>query len=825
MPDDADQAPGGPGIPPRWTSSAKQGIGTALSRVSRVWFTLSHGIFNEIYYPRVDQACTRDMEMLVTGADGFFSEEKRNTLHSLEPLAPGVPGYRLENVCEKGRYRIEKEIVTDPERDVVLQYTRFVPLLGQLGDYRLYVLVAPHLANHGEGNSGWLGDYKGHPFLFAQRDDSCLGLASSAPWLRRSAGYVGSSDGWQDISRHGQMTWSYARAENGNIALTGEIDLSGCGGELVLALGFGRNSAEAGNRALSSLASGFSRLKADYVRQWQEWQDTLVDPGPNPDPGTAPGPGGVSSGNLRRMSAAVIRAHEDKSFPGGMIASLSVPWGFAKGDDDLGGYHLVWSRDLVETAGGLLAVGARGMALRVLRYLASTQESDGHWPQNMWLDGTPYWHGVQMDETALPIVLIDLARREGVLHGDDAGWLWKMAKSAAGYLVRNGPVTPQDRWEEDPGYSTFTLAAEISALLAAADLARSHGEPGIAAYLTETADSWNDRIEQWTYVSGTDLAARFGVQGYYVRISSAEVSEAASPAGGFVAIKNRPPGEGREASSRIVSPDALALVRLGLRAPDDPRILDTLRVIDGLLKVDTPRGTAWHRYNEDGYGEHADGSPFDGTGTGRAWPLITGERGHYELAAGNIAEAKRLLHALETFAGQQGLIPEQVWDAPDIPGRELFFGKPSGSAMPLLWAHAEYLKLARSLRDGRVFDTPAQALARYAKARTRSSFSFWRFNHKCRTFSAATTLRIELPEPAVIQWRVGGAPAGVVHTRPTGLGVHAADFPSRDLAPGVTVGFTISGMAQRKPEDFSVTVTENTQPAEAAAPAGKRVAG
>ncbi len=188
-----------PGIPPRWTSSAKSGVGTALSAASRVWFTLSHGILNEVYYPRVDQACTRDMGLLVTDGQDFFSEEKRHANHEVEYLAEGVPAYRLINTCRQGRYRIEKEVLTDPERDVVLQHTRFVPLEGALSDYHLYVLLAPHLANHGSGNTAWLGDYKGVPMLFAQRAGTALALASSAPWLKRSAGFVGESDGWQDL--------------------------------------------------------------------------------------------------------------------------------------------------------------------------------------------------------------------------------------------------------------------------------------------------------------------------------------------------------------------------------------------------------------------------------------------------------------------------------------------------------------------------------------------------------------------------------------------------------------------------------------------------
>ena len=228
-------APGWPGIEPRWTSSAKTGVGTALNLHSRVWFTLSHGILNEIYFPRVDQACTRDLGLIVTDGREFFSEEKRHCTFDNVPIEPGVPVYELNNTCKSGRYRIEKEVLTDPWRNVVLQKIKFVPLQGNLGDYRLYALLASHLANMGYGNTGWVGHYKGHPMLFAERDSCALALACSAPMPKCSVGFAGSSDGWQDLSRHFQMTWEYDRAENGNIALTAEIDLAACQGEFILA--------------------------------------------------------------------------------------------------------------------------------------------------------------------------------------------------------------------------------------------------------------------------------------------------------------------------------------------------------------------------------------------------------------------------------------------------------------------------------------------------------------------------------------------------------------------------------------------------------------
>ncbi|MDD5369281.1 MAG: glucan 1,4-alpha-glucosidase [Anaerolineaceae bacterium] len=793
------QAPGWPGIPPRWTSSAKSGVGTALNPSSRVWFTISHGIFDEIYYPRLDQACTRDMGLIVTDGNDFFSEEKRQTQHQIKNLARGVPAYQIINTCLDGRYRIQKEILTDPHRDVALQRTQFEPLKGTLDNYHLYVLLAPHLGNRGAENNAWIGDYKGVPMIFAERDSNALALACSIPWLKGSTGFVGVSDGWQDLSQHKVLTWAYSRAENGNVSLTGEVDLTKSGGNFVLALGFGQNFAEAGQRVLASLSDGFDTARSVYIREWQDWQRTI--------PPLALDSGESDERDLLGASVAVMRCHESKRFPGGLIASLSIPWGFSKGDDDLGGYHLAWPRDLVESAGGLLAAGAHADAQRVLYYLQVTQEADGHWPQNMWLDGRPYWGGIQMDETAFPILLVDLTHREHALLAHDLTRLWPMVRRAAGFLVRNGPVTQQDRWEEDPGYSPFTLAVEIAALLAAADLADLNQESAVAVYLRETADAWNAGIERWIYVTQTELAHERGVEGYYVRIAPPETADASSPAGGFVPIKNRPPGQSSAPAAQIVSPDALALVRFGLRAADDARIVNTVKVIDAMLKVETPFGPAWHRYNEDGYGEHEDGSPFDGTGVGRAWPLLTGERAHYELAAGRQNEAVRLLNTFEAFANEGGLLPEQVWDSSNIPDNELYFGKPSGSAMPLVWAHAEYVKLRRSLRDKRVFDMPPQTVQRYVIEKTGSPYAFWRINHKCQTISTGQTLRVEVLAPALIHWSPDDwQTTHDTRTRDTGLGIHVADLPTSGIPAGTALIFTLYWPAEDRWEGVDMTV-------------------
>jgi glucoamylase len=792
-------APGWPGIPPRWTSSAKTGVGTALNQHSKVWFTLSHGILNEVYFPRVDQACTRDMGFLVTNGRDFFSEEKRHCVFENRPCEPGVPLYLLTNTEISGRYRIHKEVLTDPYRNVVLQKVRFEALQGALSDYRLFALLSPHLANFGFGNTGWVGDYKGFPMFFAQHDDSTLSLGSSAPWKKMSVGFVGQSDGWQDLSQHFEMVWEYTRAENGNIAFMGEIDLAACKGEFILAIGFGSIWTEAGQQARSTLFENYDEVRAHYVSQWRNWQQKLLK---LDDP--------LRQNDLYRASTATLRTHESKDFLGGIIASLSIPWGFNKGDEDLGGYHLVWPRDLVETAGALLAAGATNDAVRVLRYLEATQEAAGNWAQNLWLDGRPYWSGIQMDETAFPILLIDLMRREAPeALGKLERW-WPVVRNAASFIIRNGPVTQQDRWEEDAGFSPFTLAAEISALLAAAEIADLTGHPEQAQTLRDTADAWNDNIERWTYANGGDLAQQLGIPGYYVRIAPPDTDGAASPTQGFVPIKNKPPGQEGERAYHIISPDALALVRFGLRAPDDPRILNTLRAIDALLAVELPQGPCWYRYNGDGYGEHRDGSAFDGTGIGRPWPLLAGERGHYALAAGHGDEAEALLTVMEnSTAGASRLLPEQVWDAADIPAVELFRGKPSGSACPLVWAHSEYIKLRRSIRDGKIFDQPPQTVQRYLKEKHVRQIFGWRFNNKTRSVPRNKTLRIVMLSPAVVHWSIDNwRTAHDTNTRDTGLGIHVLDLPTASLLSGGEAVFTFFWPQENRWEgtDFRVKV-------------------
>jgi glucoamylase len=708
-------APGAPGQFSPWTCGAKTGIGRALNPGSAVSFTIGRGVLNEVYFPQEDIACIRECVFLVADGKDFFSDERTGAHHRERSAGAGVPAYFIDNHCQSGEYKLHKEILADPQRNTVLQRVRFEPARPGL---RLYVCLTPHLHNHGADNEAWLEDYKGMPMLFAASGGLTLALACDAGWAQRSVGFIGGSDGRGDLEKNKRLTKRYGYAGKGNVQLCAEPGNAGAGnavedeeagkypgaahgGVLLLAIGFGHTPEEAAHHARSSLLDNFQLTWQQYVKEWQDWHQSMerqVE-------------GNAVEARYLRESAAVLRISESRRYPGGIIASLSVPWGQAHGVNDGIGYHLVWPRDLVESAWGFLALGASQDALRILNYLFTTQEGDGRWSQNLWLDGRPCLDQLQMDQVALPLLLVHSCSELNLI--DEDGWrrYLRGIREAANFILKHGPVTTEDRWEQLKGLSPFTLGAEVAALAAMGELFDELGDGRMAKRCRDTADAWNAQLETWTYVRGTETAKRCGVEGYYVRINPflRPVQEVKDRT---IQIKHHPDGEGAMAVGEVVSVDALALVRFGLRRADDPRILETIKVIDMELKRDLPAGPCWRRFTKDGYGENAKGDPFQGIGEGHSWPLLTGERAHYAIAAGRFDEARKLFRAMEDLSWN-GLFPEQVWDREDIPDKDLIKGRYTSSAMPLTWAQAEYIKLAVSLRRGKVFDMPSAAVARY----------------------------------------------------------------------------------------------------------------
>lgn len=734
---DAD-AFGAPGMEPRWTASTKEGLGTAYHTGCRLWFTLSHGIINEIYYPQVDTPNTRDLQFLITDGETFCHEERRDLDHTLEYPEQGALLYGLTNSDRAGRYRIIKEVCTDPHASVLLVHTRLEILEASLrGKLRLFLLLAPHLKKMGWGNSAETCDVAGRQLLHAWRDGVHLVTGSTAPFIRRSVGYVAASDGWQDLQDF-KMDWAFRRALEGNIALTAEIDPSHAE-DFTLGVAMGHSAQSASAKLLQSLSVPFAHHRRSYVGQWRR----LCSP---EDYNEHTGDGG----SMFRLSRCILMAHEDKTFGGAMVASMSIPWGEAKGDEDLGGYHLVWPRDLMQSAVGLLASGQRATPRKALIWLACLQDASGALPQNSWIDGQSYWKGQQLDEVAAPVLLAWRLREAGLLGDFDP---WILVSRAAGHLMLNGPVSLQERWEEAQGYSPSTLAAILAALVCASEFARERGQEKIATFVLDYADWISDHLEGWTVTNAGELVP--GRPRHFIRVCPPSPDSVPQPDHALLTIAN---GGGTHPARNVVGGDFLALVRLGLRDPHDPLITDSVAVVDAVLKNDLPQGPCWLRYNHDGYGQKADGSPFDGTGVGGAWPLLTGERGQYELAAGR--DPIDLIHALERFANGGGMLPEQVWCGEDQPGHGYKRGTPTGSAMPLCWAHAEYLNLVRSRADGVPFDRVVPAHERYVKNTQACKTEFWTVLHPLTRVPKGRHLRILTRTAAKVAWRFSNGSQG-----------------------------------------------------------------
>ncbi len=727
---------GGPGLEPRWTSSVKDAVGTAYSASSRVWFTCSHGVLNEIYHPTIDSAQVRDMEFLVTDGQTFAHEEKRDLLTTFEYIHPEALGVRYTNRDPDGRYTLIKEIICDPHHSVVLTRVRLEGHEDLLPRLKVYALLAPHLSGGGAGNTGRALDLAGHKMLLAWKDPWSLAMGASCGFSRVSCGFVGASDGWHDLIDDFNMDWEFGSAVGGNIALMGELNLGAAGQdgarEFTLAIGLGEGNHTALQKTVSALAMPFDQHRARFLEQWHraanpEWLAVKACDG----------------GKLMRASHNVLLAHEDKTFSGAFVASASIPWGQVHGDDDLGGYHLVWTRDMVQTATALLACGRVETARRALVYLACTQKPDGGFAQNFWVDGRPYWSGVQLDEVAFPIILAwRLWKGNGLGEMD----IFPFVERAAGFLVQYAPITHQERWEENAGYSPSTLAAVIAGLICAAEIARAHDSMEMAVFLEEFADWIERHLEDWTVTNDGVLLP--SVKRHYMRIRPPEQGEAYACEGcgtETIRVQNRPPGTRYEFEAReIIDAGFLELVRYGVRRADDPLIIDSLKVVDAVIKRGLPQGLGWLRYNWDGYGQRPDGGPFQGWGQGRVWPLLTGERAHYELAAGN--DIAPLIATYERYATQGQMMPEQVWDEANRPAQSLLLGQPAGSAVPLVWAHAEYLKLLRSAVDGKVFDRIEPVYQRYCvqegREKLRSGLEIYSMLRPIQKIAPGDTLRI-----------------------------------------------------------------------------------
>lgn len=691
---------GGPGGDAHWPTAAKDGFGTSNTKTSKIWFTMAEGVLTEVYYPQIDVPNVQCLQMLIS--DGESVETERDaTLHQTQMLDDASLIFRQINTAKSGQYKITKTYVTDPYSNTLVIDIK----IETTSPKSFYVYYDPSLNNSGMHDSAWV---QNGALLASDRDITSALLSSSGFDLEgqrsfRSTGSAGReapvngflavNDGLTVLRNSSSVLegGTLARALNGNVVQVAKLRLSGqAGGNVTLALAFGRTAREATTAARSSLAKGFDRIVNEYKFGWSKYVNNLPS---------------VEAKYKRQFRAAAMVLHglEDKTFPGATIASPSIPWGGGPNanENTISGYHAVWARDLYHVATALLALGDRQGANRALDYLFYRQQrSDGSFPQNSWIDGRPLGGGIQMDQVALPLVLALTLERT-----DETTWL-RHIKPAAEFIIRNGPATNQDRWEEKSGYSAATIAAEIAGLVCAAEVAKLNREPRVAEGYLKTADYWTSMAASWTATT----SGPYGNRNYFLRLSDNN-----DPNDGAKMEINSNGGIYDERT--IVDNGFLEFVRLGILRADDPLVLRSLDVTDQLLKASTPHGIAFYRYNRDAYGERSDGEAYDArNGRGRLWTLLSGERGEYELARGDRVSAVRYLDSLMSFANSGLMIPEQVWDQERSPKPELVFGQGTGSATPLAWSLAQFIRLVMNIENGRNLDTPTAVVEHYRNA-------------------------------------------------------------------------------------------------------------
>jgi glucoamylase len=685
-----DTAPGAPGQPAIWTEADKDGFGTATQLASEVWFTLDDGRLTEVYYPDLGTPAVRDLQFVVSDGKTFAEREQDATEQRVRLLDEKSLSYRQVNTDRSGLYRIVKTYTTDPARSTVLVHVRFESSTSR--PLHLYVLHDPALSNDGDDDSG----ARAGGGLVAWDGQAASALLGDEDFRDTSSGYLGASDGWEDLRQDFRMDWRFDSAPTGNVVQTARTRLDGKRHRtMTLALGFGAGRGDALASARASLERGFEDASRDYARGWHRYLGSL-----EPMPRSA-----APHGPTYWVSVMVLAASEDKANRGAGVASPSMPWAWGELtiDKPSDAYHLVWPRDLYQVATAFIAAGDRDAANRALDFTFERQQRpDGSYPQNTTVDGTPRWTNLQLDEVALPLVLAwQLGRFDAASY--------EHVKRSADFIAANGPSTPQERWENQSGFSPGTIAAEIAGLVCAADIARRNGDAASAQSWEAVADDWQAKVDDWTATTN----GPYDPKPYYLRLTKDEQPNA----GTTYSIGDGGPSAADQRA--IVDPSFLELVRLGVKAPDHGPVVNTLQVVDDQLGVDTPNGRFWHRFNFDGYGETREGGPWDisapntfGT-IGRIWPLFAGERGEYELLRGGAGPEARLA-AIAGAANEGFMIPEQVWDENPPAGQPGFpRGEGSLSATPLAWSHAQYVRLAWSIERGRPVERPRIVADRY----------------------------------------------------------------------------------------------------------------
>ena len=730
------EATDGPGSLSHFDLARKDCLGTARNTSSKVWFTVASGVLSDVYYPTADNTNVETLQFIVTDGLTFTDLQARDMTYTVAAPDSRSLVCRVTSTAKSGRYQITTDYLTDPSRNTVLMHSSFVPLSGTLLNYHLYVRYDPSIngnggggSGNGGGDSGMIDTASGHnvPVAFDTRTTSQAvnrtyavpvysALDASTPFTQVSNGFAGSgSDGQVQLDATHALGVTYDSASNGNLVQTTQVDLSS-GGDFTVALGFGATQVDAVMAAEGTLGSPFGQVRKAFSADWHTYDAALTAP-----PGSfaaATRPQWRQLVDEYYTSANVVKASEDKTFPGAIVASLASPWGQAisAGDPNnlfFGSYREVFARDLYEAWTSLMVDGDLQTARDALAFLFNRQQlPDGSMPRNSLLNGkvAPDSFGSQLDEAAYPLIM---ASQLGMT---DASLYQNHVRPAIDFLIAHGPAFGVERWEEQSGFSPSTIAAEVAGLVAGASLADANGDAQTARIARGAADDWQHSLPGWAVTSNGPLAAH----PYYIRLSKTGDPNAA--------ISYNVGNGGPTLDQRsVIDQGFLEMVRLGLTSASDPTIAESLPVVDATISADTSTGAGFHRYNGDGYGDRAsDGRPWapTGQGTGHLWPVLGGERGEYEIVTGSAASALMRLQAMQGGASGAGLIPEQVWEGPDLAASpfgsdpttaSIGFrnGSAAGSASPLTWSAAQYVRLMRDLAAGRILEQPAETANRY----------------------------------------------------------------------------------------------------------------
>jgi glucoamylase len=759
-------APDGPGSESYFDLARKDCVGTARNTSSKVWFTVADGVLSDTYWPTVDATNVHTLQYLVTDGHSFTDVQTDGSEMSYRVL-PDPTGMSCTIVASSHahRYRIITTYITDPARNAVLMRTSFEAPRGD----QLYVRLDPLAGGTGGGGAQNAG---ANSALVTNRDipvayntntatdavnrnyavPTYMALESSSGFTNASVGYAGTaSDGLTMLDSSHSLT-SYRSAPDGHVALTAGVALPH-DGTFNLALGFGETQTDALNTAAASVGQRFGDAWSRYEAQWLRYDAGLRRPSAR-----------LGRDAVREYyeSVNVVKASEDKTYPGAIAAGLASPWGQAVPAGNLdtsdnlptyfGSYREVFARDLYEAATGLLVAGDVATAQDATRFLFDDQQqADGSMPRNSLENGKPApdTGGLQLDETSYPI-LMDW--QSGLAH--DASLYTNHVIPAADFLVAHGPSDGVERWEEQSGYSPSTIAAEIAGLTAASAIAQVNRDPVRARIYQATADDFARNIKTWTVTTDGPYGPA-----YFIRITKPGSDGSINPNANVTYSLNN--GNTQQVPQQnVIDAGFLELVRLGVLPASDPDVQASVKVVDDVIERQTPSGPGFYRYgfsnpsnlSEDGYGDCFDpapppqgpgqdptncyptGKPWPsddpGTtngniGTGHLWPVLSGERGEYEVAAGQDRFAASLLSSMRNMTSGQGLEPEQAWEDPgsfpaspfgsDPTTASIGYvdGKPAGSASPLTWAQAQYARLALALTYGHDLETPDIVSDRY----------------------------------------------------------------------------------------------------------------